>query len=161
MMVFESLYPLFDAIFSPITGLPYHVSILLISMMLTLIVLGLNRLLVKQHIVKQIKTKMEEIKENLNRAQKEGNKETVNSLVSEMMKTNNQYMKHTFRSLIVSMVVVSLFLPWVGAKYQGLAVAALPFNLPFVGSSLEWLYWYILVSLAAGIILNKLLGVTE
>lgn len=160
-MVFESLYPLFDAIFSPITGLPYHVSVLLISMMLTLVVLGLNRILVKQHIINQIKTKMQEIKENLNRAQKEGNKETVNNLVSEMMKTNNEYMKHTFRSLIVSMIVVSMFLPWVGAKYQGLTVASLPFTLPFVGSSLEWLYWYILVSITAGFILNKLLGVTE
>lgn len=160
-MVVEPLYPMFDMIFLPITGLPHYVSILIISTMLTLIVLSLNKLLVKKHIVKEIKTKMEEIKENLNKAQKEGNKETVNKLVNEMMKTNNEYMKHTFRSLIVSMVVVSLFLPWVGAKYQGLTVATLPFTLPFVGNSLEWLYWYILVSITAGLVLNRLFGVTE
>ncbi len=157
-MVIEPLYPVFDALFSPITIFPYYVSVLIISTMLTLIVLGINRLLVNKKVAKEIKTKMEEIKENLNKAQKSGDKEGANRLIDEMMKTNNQYMKHTFKALIVSMVVISLFLPWVGDKYKGLTVALLPFNLPFVGTSMEWLYWYIIVSITLGWIANKLLG---
>jgi uncharacterized membrane protein (DUF106 family) len=118
----------------------------------------INRLLVNKNLVKEIKTKMEEIKENLNQAQKLGNKEHANKLIDEMMRTNNQYMKLTFKALIVSMIVISLFLPWVGEKYKGLTVALLPFNLPFVGASMEWLYWYIIVSITLGWIANKLLG---
>ena len=66
-----------------------------------------------------------------------------------------------FWCLIVSMIVIAIFLPWVQSKYEGFAaVASLPFNLPFVGSSLNWLYWYILVSLTIGWIVNKLFGAT-
>ena len=157
-MVIEPLYPVFDALFSPITIFPYYVSVLIISALLTFAVLLINRLLVNKNVVKEIKTKMEGIKENLNQAQKLGNKEHANKLIDEMMRTNNQYMKHTFKALIVSMIVISLFLPWVGEKYKGLTVALLPFNLPFVGASMEWLYWYILVSITLGWIANKLLG---
>ena len=156
----EQLYPIFDAVFSPITTFPYYVSVLIISVILTLTVLGINRLLINKNIAKEIKTKMEEIKENLNKAQKLGDKENANKLVNEMMKTNNEYMKHSFKALIVSMLVISLILPWVGQKYKGLAVATLPFNLPFIGHSLEWLWWYVLVSITLGWIANKLFGVS-
>ena len=159
-MVLESLYPVFEAIFSPVTAFPYYISVLIISATLTLMVLGINRLLINKNIVKGIKTKMEEIKENLNQAQKLGDKENANKLVNEMMKTNNESMKHTFKALIVSMVVISLILPWVGQKYKGLAVATLPFNLPFVGYSLDWLWWYVLVSITLGWIANKFFGVS-
>ncbi len=157
-MVIENLYPIYDAIFAPLSPFPYHVSVLIISAFLTVIVLGINMLMVNKNVAKQIKTKMEEIKENLNQAQKKGDKEHANRLMNEMLKTNGEYMKHTFKALIVSMLVISLILPWVGQKYQGLSVAALPFDLPMIGHSLEWIYWYILVSLTFGWIANKLTG---
>ena len=159
-MVVEPLYPILDMIFSPITGLPYYASILLISTTLTLLILGLNKIFVNNKLVKEIRTKMEGIKESLTQAQKQGNKENINKLIDEMMKTNNEYMKHTFKALIISMVVISLILPWVSQKYKGLTVAALPFNLPVVGHTLEWLYWYVLVSFTIGWVLNKLFGVS-
>jgi len=105
-----------------------------------------------------LKRNMEEIKENLTEAQKEGNKENVNKFLSELMKVNNQYLRHSFKTLIISLLIVSLFLPWLAQKYQGLTVATLPFNLPFIGSGLNWLYWYIFVSLAVGWLIRKLLG---
>ena len=159
-MVIEPLYPAFDAIFSPLTALPYYESVLIISAALTLLVLGINRLLINKDVAREIKNRMAEIKEKLNHAQKLGDKENANKLMNEMMKTNTEYMKHTFRALIVSMVVISLVLPWVGQKYKGLAVATLPFNLPIVGASLDWIWWYVLVSLTLGWLANKLLGVS-
>ncbi|MBI4010310.1 MAG: DUF106 domain-containing protein [Candidatus Aenigmarchaeota archaeon] len=159
-MVFEQLYPIFDMIFSPLTILPHYVSVLILSSMLTMLVLSINRLLVNKDVAKSIRTKMEEIKENLNQAQKLGDKENVNKLINEMMKTNNEYMKHTLKALVVSMLVISLILPWVGEKYKGLTVASLPFNLPFVGHSFDWLLWYFLVSLTLGWIANKMFGVS-
>jgi len=159
-MVFETLYPAFDLIFSPITIFPTYASVLIISAILTLIVLSLNRLLVNKNIMKEIRTRMEELKENLTQAQKEGNKETANKLIDDLMKTNSQYMRHTFKGLIVSMIVISLILPWVGQKFKGLTVATLPFNLPVVGYTMDWLVWYFIVSLTIGWIANKLLGVS-
>lgn len=159
-MVVEALYPVFDAVFSPIIGFPSHIAVLAISAFLTGIILVSNRLVVNKKILDEIKLRMEQIKENLNEAQKRGDKEGANKLGNEMLKTSNEYMRHTFKTLIVSLVVASLFLPWLGAKYQGLAVVSLPFSLPFVGYSLEWLGWYVLVSITLAWIANKLLGVS-
>jgi uncharacterized membrane protein (DUF106 family) len=101
---------------------------------------------------------MQEIRENLNNAQKMGDKENTNKYLAEMMSMNNTYMKQTFKAMIVSLVVLGLFLPWLRYRYEGMAVAALPFALPFIGSSLSWLYWYILVSFSIGWVLGRFLG---
>ena len=154
----DPIYAMVDAIFAPLAAFPTYVSIIIVAASLTGVILILNRLLIKQNIVKEIRTKMEEIKENLNRAQKEGNKEIVDNLIKEMMKTNNEYMKHTFKAMIVSMAVALLVLPWVSQKYHGLAVATLPFSMPLVGTVLDGIGWYILVSLTLGWIFNKLSG---
>jgi len=153
----EPLIAVFDLIFSPLAIFKPHISLLIVSTVLTLIVLFLNRLAMNKNLVKEIKTKMEEIKENLTRAQKEGNTEEINKFLSEMMKTNSQYIRQNFKTMIISLVVISLFLPWLGYKYGGAAVAALPFSLPIIGSSLGWVYWYILVSIAVGWVVRKLI----
>ena len=152
------IYAAVDAVFAPLAAFPTYVSIIFIALSLTAVILVLNRLLIKQNIVKGIKVKMEEIKENLNKAQKEGNKEIVDNLMGEMLKTNNEYMRHTLKALVVSTLVALLIFPWVSQKYQGLAVATLPFSMPLVGTVLDGIGWYILVSLTLGWVLNKLFG---
>lgn len=100
---------------------------------------------------------MEDIRESLTQAQKDGNKEEVSKFLAEMMKMNSQYMKQTFKALIISMIVLALFLPWLTHTYGGSVVAALPFSLPLIGSNLTWIYWYILVSVSIGWVVRKLL----
>jgi ABC-type lipoprotein export system ATPase subunit len=46
MMVIEPLYPLYDMIFSPVVLLPNYAAVLILSAVLTVIILGLNRVLV-------------------------------------------------------------------------------------------------------------------
>ncbi len=157
-MVFEQLTFALDIVLSPITALPTPIAILIISAGITGLLLVLSKLLVNKNMVKEIRAKMEETRENLTKAQKEGNKENVQKFLDELMKTNNQYMKQTFKTMIISLIVVSIFLPWLGYKYQGLTVAVLPFSLPFIGSQLPWLYWYFLVSLMVGWTARKLVG---
>lgn len=146
----------FDVVFSPLNILQNHVSIFLISFALTIVVLILNRIFVNKDLIREIKNKMADIRENLTKAQKEGNKENVEKFLSELMKVNNEYMKHSFKSLMVSLIVLSLFFPWLNYKYAGLTVATLPFNLPIIGSKLTWLYWYILVSFTIGWVIRKI-----
>lgn len=157
-MVFEQLIAAFDVVFAPLAVFQPILSVFLISTLLTVIIVVLNKLVVDRKLVKEIKDKMEEIRENLTRAQKEGNKEETNKFFAEMMKVNNQYMKHTFKALIISLIVIALFLPWVKYKYEGMIVATLPFSLPVIGANLTWLYWYILVSFAIGWVINRIVG---
>jgi len=147
-----------NIIFSPLSAFSPVVSLLIVSAFLTVLVLGLNRIVTNRKLIKEIKDKMQEIRENLNNAQKMGDKENTNKYLAEMMSMNNTYMKQTFKAMIVSLVVLGLFLPWLRYRYEGMAVATLPFALPFIGSSLSWLYWYILVSFSIGWVLGRFLG---
>jgi len=134
------------------------ISIMIIGSILTIIVFLINKFAVNRKMVKELKDRMEEIRDQLTQAQKSGDKDASNNLLSEMMKINGQYMRQTFRALIISLIVISLFLPWLGHRFGGMTVANLPFDVPVLGNNLSWIYWYILVSFAIGWILNKLLG---
>jgi uncharacterized membrane protein (DUF106 family) len=155
-VVLEQITGMVDLVLSPIAVFQPHVTILIIALIVTFVVTGLSRLITKKSVLQEIKNRIEEIRENLTKAQKEGNTENANKFLNEMMKANNEYMKHSFKTMIVSLVIAGLFLPWLGYKYSGLAVANLPFSIPFIGSNLNWIYWYILVSLTIGWIVNKL-----
>jgi uncharacterized membrane protein (DUF106 family) len=157
--VFEQLLAVFDFIFSPFLAFSPAVSLVFVATVLTVIAMVINRFSINRKAVREIKDRMEQIRENLTKAQKEGNKEEANKFLSEMMKTNNEYMKHTFRALIISIVVLSLFLPWLKYRYEGKAVASLPFSLPVIGNSLGWVVWYVLVSFTVGWVIKKMLGI--
>lgn len=148
----------FDAVFSPLSMFSPHISLLIVSIVLTSIVLFINRFAMNKKVMEEIKHKMEEVRENLTQAQKAGNTEDVNKFLSEMMKMNSQYMRQTFKAMIISIVILAMFLPWLNFKYGGAAVVNLPFDLPIVGTSLGWILWYTLVSFSIGWVIKKLVG---
>jgi len=162
-MVFEQLIAVFDSVFFPLFSLQPHISLLIISSFLTVLMLVINRFTVNKNLVKEIKNKMEETRELLTAAQKENRSEDANKYLNEMMQANSQYMKLTFKTLIISIVIISLFLPWLKhtyeVTYKGVPVAKIPFSLPFIGTSFNWLVWYIFVSLTVGWVIRKLLEI--
>jgi uncharacterized membrane protein (DUF106 family) len=147
-----------DVAFSPISILSPHVSLLIISIILTAIVLLINRFSINKKLMEEIKHKMEEIRESLTQAQKAGNTEEVNRFLNEMMKTNSQYMRQMLKAMVISIIILALFLPWLNYKYGGMSIVKLPFELPVLGASLNWVWWYVLVSFAMGWIIKKILG---
>ena len=149
---------MFETIIALVVAKPV-LSLLLVSSGLTAIVVVMTRLLVNKKIVCEIKDKMESIREQMTAAQKSGNTEEANKYMQDMMKTNSEYMKHTFKALIVSLIVLSISLPFLKQSYEGLVTVNMPFSVPLLGSNLTWVYWYILVSLAIGYLLRKLLEV--
>jgi uncharacterized membrane protein (DUF106 family) len=132
----------------------------------TLIITLINKFAVNRKLMKEIKARMTEIRENLSKAQKEDRKEEVNKLMSEYMKINTQFMKQTFKSLFISLIVIMLFLPVLNLKYgankdegrERVVVAQLPFSLPVIGNQMGWLLWYFLISLSSSITFKKIIG---
>lgn len=161
-MVLEQLIFIFNSIFSPLIVLKPHISLLIISVILTIIIVVLNRLTIKRELLREVKNRVEQIRENLAKAQKEGDSENAKRFLQDMMKANNDYMRQIFKGTIVSAAVVFLFFPWLQhtyeVTYKGIPVAQLPFAIPFIGTNLNWLAWYILVSIAIGWILRKFFG---
>jgi len=147
-----------DAAFAPLMPFGPMASLFVVSAIITVSVLLLGRLLTNNKAVKELRTKMQELREQMTAAQKAGDKDTANKLLEQTMQMNNEFMKHSYKSLFVSLIVIYLFLPWLNHSYGGMTVAALPFALPFVGANLTWALWYILVSFTIGWVVRKLFG---
>ena len=106
-----------------------------------------------------MRKRMEEIRENVVKLQKEGKYEELSECFKEMMQVNKTYLKHTSKTLIFSLLIFILFFPWIKYRFEGYAtIAKLPFSLPFIGAQLDWLKWYILSSFVVALILKKMLG---
>lgn len=145
-------------VFAPLAAFNPAVSLFIVSSLITILVIALNRLTTNRKAVKEIKEKMQGIREQMTAAQKLGDKESVNKSLSEMMAVNNEYMKQMYKGLFVSLIVITIFLPWMKFAYGTAAVASLPFEAPFIGSKMDWILWYILVSFTIGWVLRKMLG---
>jgi len=155
------LLPLNNAlsvVFSPLNVFPPIISLMLLSTFLTALVILVTRIFVNTKVMREIKAEMEKIREELTKAQKSGDKETADAHLKKMMETNSKYMKHSFKATIVSIIVLALFLPYLQFKYTGLVIAKLPFSVPFIGNTLSWLYWYVLVSFMIGWVIRKIAG---
>ena len=145
-------------VFSPLHIFPPIISVMLLSTFLTVLIIILTKVFVNTKVLREIKDEMEKIREQLTLAQKEGNKENADEHLKKMMEVNTKYMQHSLKATIVSIIVLALFLPYLQFKYTGLVVAKLPFGVPFIGNSLSWLYWYVLVSFMVGWVIRKLVG---
>jgi len=147
-----------DAALAPLMQFGPMVSLFAVSAVITVGITLLGRLLTNNKAVKELRTKMQELREQMTAAQKTGDKGAVNRLLEQTMLMNNEFMKHSYKSLFVSLLVISIFLPWLRHSYEGLAIASLPFALPFVGTGLNWVVWYILVSFTIGWVVRKMFG---
>ena len=141
-MVFDLLNPLavlVDPVFAPLLALKPHIGLFFFSLILTTIIYGLNKLMINRKVAKEIKDRLATVKENLTKAQKDGKKDEINKFLSEYMAINNQYLRQTFKVMIVTFVVVIVLFPWANTKFSGVTVASLPFPLPFIGTNMGWI----------------------
>ncbi len=147
-------------IFAPLAVFNPAVSLFIVSSLMTILVTGLNRLVTNKKAMKEIKDRLQNIREQLTAAQKIGDSESASKFLKEMMSVNSEYMKHTYKGIFISLIVIAIFLPWLGHNYGGMIVASLPFEVPMIGSELTWILWYILVSFTMGWVIRKLLGLS-
>ena len=157
-MAFTFFAALVDPVFAPLLQLKPHIALFIFASMLTTIIYGINKLMINKKVAKEIKDKLAVVKENLTKAQKEGKKDEINKFLSEYMAINNQHLRQTFKVMIVTFIVVIVLFPWASKRFSEIAVANLPFALPFIGTTINWIVWYILVSVTGSWLLRKLIG---
>ncbi len=149
--MFEQLTPILDTISYP------PLALALLAVTVTCLIYALNRLIVKRQVLEEIKAKMAEIRENLSLAQQTKNVEAVEKWMKEFVSVNNKYIKLTVKSMIITAAVSIIVLTLIGSKYSG-NIVKLPFEIPYLGSALSGVYWYVFVSVIVGWLINKLLG---
>jgi uncharacterized membrane protein (DUF106 family) len=109
---------------------------------------------------KEVKDRMQSIRASMLEAQKKGDTAQMNAHLSEMMKVNSEYMKHSFKPMVISLFLVLLILPFLRNAYEGKIIATIPSLLPVIGGiSLSWYWWYFISTLVVGIIIKKITGI--
>lgn len=156
--IFSPLLVLVNPVFAPLLLFKPHVALFVFALILTTIIFGINKLMINRKVAKEIKDKLATVKENLTKAQKEGKKDEINKFLSEYMAINNQYLRQTFKVMMVTFVVVIVLFPWASTRFSGISVAKLPFTLPIIGTNMGWIAWYILVSITGSWLLKKFIG---
>jgi uncharacterized membrane protein (DUF106 family) len=156
--MFEALALLLNLIFWPFTILPPVLAVFSLAFLLTVIVIAINMIFINKNAVNELKEKMNILREELIELQKQGNLEKAKEVLNEITKHNLNYMKHTLKALMISIVAIALILPWIQYTYKDMPVARLPMALPYVGSNLNWFLWYFIASLAIGWVIRKLMG---
>lgn len=157
-MPFTFFATLLDPVFAPLLALKPHVALFIFSAVLTTIIYSINKLMINKKVAKEIKDKLAIVKENLTKAQKEGRKEDISKFLSEYMAINNQHLRQTFKVMAATFVVVIVLFPWASTRFSGISVAKLPFTLPVIGTNINWILWYILVSVTGSWLLRKFIG---
>jgi uncharacterized membrane protein (DUF106 family) len=142
-----------DFLFSGIFILPPILSILFFSILMSIITLILSKILINKDTVKEIKAKMNELKNEIKKAKKENNTKVVLNNLKEMINLQNMYLKENMKVFVISLVIGLIFLIYMSTKYANVSL-----NLPFLGININWIYWYIITSLITSIIIRKIVG---
>lgn len=154
-MVIEMWVSLLERIFSPILSLHFTLGISIFALLFFLLSVVINRLLIDQEKMKKVKEEMEKIKRELKSVKLE-DKEKFNKLMKRSMEINTEYMMMSMKSLVVFSILFLTFLPLLQHAYSN-SFVTLPFTIPLIGSKLNWISWYIIVSLTISFTLGKIL----
>ena len=135
------------------------VSLFLVALSVSLTIVLSYKIFVDLESLNEAKKKLKKLQERLIEVQREKNVKEANRIIDEMTKINKVFIKESIKPMIVSLILLVTVFPVLSKVYTGKVVAKLPFSLPFVGSQLSWIGWYIIVSLTITWILKRLLGV--
>lgn len=155
-MISELLNP----ILSPLLVFPPVLTIFFVGLIIITITNLVNKKALGTEAAKEIKKKMQELREKMLTAQKAGNTKEMNEYLSEIMKANSKYFKFTLKPLVISMFLIILIFPWLRATFTGSIVAAIPAAFPIIGGyELSWFIWYIICSFSLSLVIRKIIGV--
>ncbi len=141
-----------------VIGLPAYQEVFLWSLLLSVVMVLLQKYLTNQSVIKNIKREMKSLQDRMKKAQKSGNTKEMNKLSGEMMRLSGKQMQQNMRPMMASFVIFILAIGWISSTYSELSVS-LPFGIPFIGESLNWFWWYFLTVLPVNFALRKVLDV--
>lgn len=113
-MVYSST--IFDSILNPLLqALGPLLSMLIVSFVVALLTTLIYRYATDQEKMKSLKSSMKRYRKKVSNAKDDPDK--AMKLQKEMMKMNGDYMRHSFKSMIFTIIPVMLFLGWFAAHF--------------------------------------------
>jgi len=153
----ESYYSLLSSIFGPIISLQESLAIFILSVIVVFLITIIYRFTQDKEKLKSIREQQKEKQAKMKELQKT-NPEEANKMASEMFKLNNEQLRANMKPLLLTFIIVFALLPWISSVFKG-PVVSLPVSLPFLGNEIDWLWWYLIISIPLNTIFRKLLDV--
>ncbi|OGI11954.1 hypothetical protein A3K64_00585 [Candidatus Micrarchaeota archaeon RBG_16_36_9] len=139
-------------------GLSPGIEELLLSAIVIFLITLIYRFLVNQKEMREIKEKQKEYQSKMKDLQK-NNPEESKRAMAEMLALSNKQLRMSMKPMFISLIIfVAIVIPILPGLFPG-NVVNLPFSLPYFGQSLEWFWWYVIVSFPLNSIFRKFLGV--
>jgi len=149
-----------DVINSTLLSLSPILGVFFAGFLICAIMALVNKRTLGKENVKEVKKKLQDLREKMLEAQKSGDLKKVNEYTNKMLAINSQYMKFMMKPMMVSLLLVILILPFIRGAYSGMTVAVIPKTLPMIGGfELSWFWWYFLVTFVLSIIIRKIIGI--
>ena len=134
------------------------VEVLMWSTGLSAVTVTITKFLTNQKEIKKIKNEMNFFKEKMDHAKKSGDTAKTEQYMNDMLKASNKQLKQTIKPLFVSMFIFIIALQFLGSAYADLVVI-LPVWLPFLGTEVNWFWWYFITVLPMSMLLRKLFDI--
>ncbi|MFH1978042.1 MAG: EMC3/TMCO1 family protein [Candidatus Aenigmatarchaeota archaeon] len=141
--------------------------VLLFSIALSIVISIAYRLLIKPSEIKKIKAEAKFHQDKASKARKSGDAEGAQKHQMEALKVTQKQTGLMMKPMIVSFILFIVFVGYVGAQYADLEVLT-PTRVPLLGwdfpyvylaQSLNWFWWYIVITIPGTMFFRKLLGV--
>jgi|GEM_PF-2563064 len=141
-----------DAVLFPLLELPPLLAVIILSFTFSLIVLLFQRKVFENKKVREMKLRLEEVREKVIKLQNR-NQEELNKILNEMLRLNTRIMKENLKVALLSLALGIVVISWVSFHYSGYYLK-LPF--PYF-SNISLLYFYVILSLILGVVIGKFL----
>jgi len=157
-MVVDVYFAVLSAIFAPVLALPPALAETILAAIIIFIITLFYKYLLDQNKIREHKEQIKNLQQRIKELQKT-NPAEANKMLGDVLAMTNKQMLMNFKPMVVAIVFVLAFLPWISHTFGGKSVAKLPFTLPYFGNDFGWIMWYLIVSIPLSILLRKLLEV--
>lgn len=113
-MVFESISTIFQAIlnpiFSPLLRMPFLLSIIIISFLISLIIVIVYKKFTNQSLMKELKEEIKELQKQMKALRDKP--EEMMKVNKRAMETNMKYMMHSLRPTLITFIPIIIIFGW-------------------------------------------------
>jgi len=143
-----------DIVLAPLLSLSPLVSITVLSFAFSLIVLLYQRKIFSNKNVKEVKRKLDEIREKIIKVQNK-NQDEMDKMLNEILRLNAKIMKENLKVTLLSLILGIVLISWISFHYSGYYIKV-PF--PYF-NNMSLVYFYVIFSIIIGVIIGKFLEV--
>ena len=143
------------------TWMPNLLEIFFIATGLSIIMTYAYKFLTDQALMRELKSEIDKLKKKMKTHRKDPEK--LREVQKEMMPLNMKYFKKSMKPTLITLLPFLIIFFFLNTVYsvagELIPIVPLPFSLPLIGNSLEWIGTYIIFSLVLTTVFRKVLNV--